>query len=86
MTANERLEIAARSTTPVRTLRVLVHDLSLEGISKAEIYRMLETLLAQVRARPDFHEEDENAVLDVMDALTGWCHTDTELLPERPLS
>jgi hypothetical protein len=37
----------------------------------------------QLRSRPDGRESDEDAVLDVMDALLGWCHPSAELLPEK---
>jgi hypothetical protein len=84
MTAEERMEAALHCAEPVPALRGLVQDLAREGSSKTEIYGLLEKALAQVRARPVFRESDEDAVLDVMDALTGWCHTSAELLPERP--
>jgi hypothetical protein len=64
-------------------MRSLVHELAAEGHPKAEIYNALEQLLVQLRARPDARNIDEDAVLDVMDALTGWCRPDAELLPDR---
>ena len=86
MTANEGLETALCSATPVQTLRARVEELVREGSTQAEIYAQLETLLEQLRTRPDFREANEDAVLDVMDALTGWCHPVAELLPEKPVS
>jgi len=35
-----------------------------------------------LRTWPDYRETDEDAVLDVMDALTGWCHPDAQLLAD----
>jgi hypothetical protein len=61
-------------------LRAAVLELSREGQTKAGIYELLEKCLLQLRARDD-REVAEDAVLDVMDALTGWCHGDVQLLP-----
>jgi hypothetical protein len=85
MTAEERVQTALRSAEPVRALRVLVQDLAREGSTKAEIHGLLERSLVQLRTRPDVREGDEEAVLDVLDALTGWCHPSAELLPEKPV-
>jgi hypothetical protein len=84
MTSEGRVQTALRSAEPVRALRVLAQDLAREGSTKAEIHGLLEKFLVQLRTRPDFGEGDEEAVLDVMDALTGWCHPSAELLPEKP--
>jgi hypothetical protein len=75
MTANN-----ASSPAP----RVLVQDLAREGSSKTEISGLLEKFLVQLRTRSDFGEGDEDVVLGVMDALTGWCHPSAGLLPEKP--
>ena len=83
MTPPERLESALRSPDPGRSLRSLVLELSQEGHTKADIYELLEKLVVQVRARADYRESDEDVVLDVMDALTGWCHPDAQLLPDN---
>jgi hypothetical protein len=84
MTAEERLESALRAAEPARALRALVQDMIREGSTESEISGLLEKLLIQVRARPGFREGDDDAVLDVLDALTGWCHPSAELLPEKP--
>ena len=86
MTTSELLESALRSTTPVQPLRAGVRELAREGNNKAEIYGLLEALLGQFRTRSDFRETDEDAVLDVMDALTGWCHPVAELFPDESVS
>lgn len=85
MTAEERVETALRSAEPVRALRGLVQELAREGSTKAAIHGLLEKSLMQLRTRPDFRESDEDAVLDVLDALTGWCHPGAELLPNKPV-
>jgi hypothetical protein len=84
MTVEERLQTALRTTEPVQALRALVLDLAREGHSKSEIYELFEKFLLQLRTRPDLREEDEDAVLDVMDAITGWCHSSAALLPDMP--
>lgn len=82
MTHAERLEGALRSPDPTRALRTLVVDLAAEGRRKADLYVMLEQFLLDLRAREDHRETDEEAVLDTLDALTGWCHADARLFPE----
>jgi hypothetical protein len=66
-----------------KNLRTLVQQLAAEGHSKAEIYQALEQFLIELRGREAPCEADEDAILDVMDALTGWCHPDAQLLPEK---
>ena len=82
MTAQERFETALRSSDPGQGLRAVVQDLAREGLAKPQIYEMLETLLLQLRMQPDYRESDEEIVLDVMDALNGWCHPSAEVLPD----
>ena len=82
MTPAERLDQALRCSEPAEALRSLVMELSQEGRTKAQILEVLGEFLEQLRTRPDYREIDEDAVLDVMDALTGWCHPDARLLAE----
>jgi hypothetical protein len=84
MTFEDRMATALRSPEPVPALRGMVQDLAREGTTRTEIYDMLEKFLVQRRSQPDFAEREEEAVLDVMDALTGWCHPSAHLLPEKP--
>jgi hypothetical protein len=83
MAIEDRVESALRSPDPARTLRGVVKDLARDGISKAEIHALLEALVVQLRTRPDSCEAEEDAVLDVLDALTGWCHPSAELLRDE---
>jgi hypothetical protein len=86
MVAVDRLKYALRSPQPAQALRALVLKLSEEGHSKTEISDGLEQLLMQVRAQEDQLPEAEDAILDVLDALAGWCHPAAELLPpKKPL-
>jgi hypothetical protein len=82
MTVRERLRLALRSPQPAPALRSLVHELHGQGRNKAEIYELLENYLVEMRTQPGHAEPDEDVLLDVMDALTGWCHPDVRLLPD----
>jgi hypothetical protein len=75
---------ALLAVEPVRALRALVQDLADEGKTKIEIRELLEKVLVQMRTHSDVSEAHEDAVLDVPDALTGWCHPSAELLPDQP--
>jgi hypothetical protein len=46
---------------------------------------LLEGFLVRLRTRADYRDSDEDAVLDVMDSLTGWCHPDARLPPGENL-
>jgi len=86
VTPQERLRTALRSPEPARAMRSLVLELSREGRTKEEIYDLLEKFVLGLRTRADYQESDEDAVLDVMDALTGWCHPDAQLpVDEKPV-
>jgi hypothetical protein len=78
----EQLENALRSNNPAEAVRALVLKVSSEGHSKASIYEALEQFLVELRGRANHSEGDEELVLGVMDALTGWCHADARLLPD----
>ncbi len=82
MIPETRLEKALRASPPAPALRTLVRDLFREGHSKEEIYGFLESFVVQLRARQDDREADEEMVLDLMDALTGWCHPEAQLSAE----
>jgi hypothetical protein len=84
MTTEERVQTALRNPEPVLALRALVQELAREGSSKTAIYDSFEKGLLRLRGQPDFCESDEDAILDVMDALSGSCHPSAELLPEKP--
>ncbi len=81
MTDEERCELAVPAKEPERALRSLVLDLAKEGRKKAEIYTTLEKVLVLLRAHGG-REEQEEVVLNVMDALTEWRHPDACLLTE----
>jgi hypothetical protein len=82
MIHQERFEKALQSPEPAQALRSLVSQLSSEGFAKGEIYDFFENVLLQLRARGN-QAAEEDTVLDVMDALTGWCHPDARLLADQ---
>ena len=79
MTPLERLQTALQSPSPAQSVRGLVTSLAQEGHDKAEIYALLERCLLDLRERPEHSETREEALLDVMDAVTGWCHPSAAL-------
>lgn len=79
---SDRLEAALHTPEPVPSVRALVQDRARGGSTKTEISGLLESFLVQLRTRPDFRDADEEAILDVLDALSGWCHPSAELLPD----
>ena len=83
MTIEERCELALQANEPERALRALVLDLAKEGRKKAEIYADLENVLVRLRTRGG-REEQEEGVLNVMDALTEWRHPGARQLPDDP--
>jgi hypothetical protein len=82
-TSTQRLLAALGKPDPVRTLRAVVLELAAEGHAKRAITVLLEELLLDLRARPEHREDDEDAVLDVLDGLAGWCQDGARLLLER---
>ncbi len=86
MTPAERVASALGSPDSGRTLRSVVREMAREGFPKAELYALLEKCLLDLRLRADHPESEEDLLLDVMDALDGWCHPDARLLPESELS
>jgi hypothetical protein len=73
-------EQALQSPSLHAAFRDKVTDLAANGFTKADIYASLEELV--LRLRRDGREAEEETVLEVMDSLTGWCHSDVQLLPD----
>ena len=74
----------AAMTSPERpwAMRSAVERFAAEKHSKAEILESLSQYLDILRSRPGHTDEDEDVVLDTIDALTGWCHPSARLLPD----
>jgi len=83
MTAIDHFSTALRAAQPGDALRQAVLRLADEGREKPELYQELEALLLQRRQSDSHSEADEEIILDVMDALSGWCHPSAEILPDR---
>jgi hypothetical protein len=84
MSPEQRIIGALRAPNAGPALRVLVGELAGEGHTKADIAELLEGFLVQHRARAEYREADEEAVLEVLDALRGWCHPGAELVAKEP--
>ncbi len=70
----ERLLGLARSIPPARLvpeLREYARDLLATGYPRQRLYDDFENVRAELRERGQ--EEQEDAVMDVMDFLVGWC-------------
>jgi hypothetical protein len=68
---DERFARALRSAEPLNGLRSLVETLASEGHDRDSIVRIFEEAREQLRS--EGREADEDAVMDVMDFLVGWC-------------
>lgn len=73
-------EDALRSAEPVPRLRSLALTLSSQGRDQAAILAAFEGARRQLRSED--READEDAVMDVMDFLTGWCSPHMTLNPQ----
>ena len=83
MKHEERFENALRSNEPLKCLNTFVFELSAEGRKKAEILKIFENFALCLRRKN--READEELLLEVMDALVGWCHPGARLLPDEEL-
>lgn len=63
----------ATALEPERELRRIIENRAGAGESRSVLYSDLEQLLFSIRNNPDARLS-EDMVLDVMDALEGWCH------------
>ncbi len=79
----ERLNRAFHSANPAGALRDLAGELAAEGHGKAEIYEAFGRFLVHLREQPAAQARDEETLLDVMDALSGWCHPAAQLPDAR---
>jgi hypothetical protein len=71
-------EEALAASAPVERLReVVAYDLNVAGTDRAVIYRALDQLRLDLRRAG--REAAEDAVMDVMDFLTGWCSSHRRL-------
>jgi hypothetical protein len=78
----EPFDEAIRSDQPGSSFRSLALALAAAGHSKEQVYTAFENYLQHLSRQPSMREVDEDAVLDAMDAVTGWCHRDAALFPD----
>jgi hypothetical protein len=79
---DQRIEEALRSAEPVNELRNLVLHLLADGNTRDTIRELLERARQELRRAN--REAAEDAVMDVMDFLVGWCSPHMKLPPEQP--
>jgi hypothetical protein len=80
MTFDESLEQALRSSEPVSALRALALQLLSGGQRKEAVLALFESARQQLREAN--RAADEDAVMDVMDCLAGWCSPHMKLPPD----
>jgi hypothetical protein len=71
MTFDERVERALRTDDPVMRLRDIAAEMIEQGLPRADVIARFEAV--RQRLREQDREADEDAVMDVMDILDGWC-------------
>lgn len=86
MAVDLRIEAALRTSDRVRELRRLAQQLLDEGSTLEQLCHQFEHLRQELRAAG--REDDEDAVMDVMDFLGGWCspHMRLEERKSSPMS
>ncbi len=81
---DQRIEEALRTSEPVHNLRGVAENLLANGEERAAILKLFEN--ARQHLRQSGRESDEDAVMDAMDFLVGWCSPHMKLPPEQPAS
>jgi hypothetical protein len=79
---DQRIEDALRSSGPVHNLRSLARQLLADGQPREAVLALFERARQQLRQAG--RETEEDAVMDVMDFLVGWCSPHMKLPPEQP--
>jgi hypothetical protein len=81
MIAIDRLHQPLQSDQSGEESRQTILALSQEGYSKEDIYGAMNELLDQVREKHGGGDSaEEDTILELMDALVGWCHPSARLL------
>lgn len=79
MKIQDAIEQALRAGEPLKSLKDLAIQFSAEGKSEPEIYKIFEDCILQMRTMNTYKESDEEMVMEVLDAITGWCHPEARL-------
>lgn len=77
-----RRSVRGQLTEPVNELHSLALRLLSEGYNKTAILAEFEKVRQQLRQAN--READEDAVMEVMDFLVGWCSPHMKLQPDQP--
>ena len=78
---DQRIEQALRANNPVKELRDLTLHLLANGQTRDAILELFERARQQLRQAD--RETEEDAVMDAMDFLVGWCSPHMKLPPEQ---
>jgi hypothetical protein len=79
---DQGIEQALTSSEPVTEPRNWVQHLLAEGQTREAVFELLERARQQLQQAD--REIDEDAVMDAMDFLVGWCSPHMKLSPEQP--
>jgi hypothetical protein len=77
----DNLTRCLKSAAPVPEMRALVEECLKQGINHSELLQKLDSVRQQLRQAD--READEEAVMDVMDMLVGWCGPHMSLAPKQ---
>jgi hypothetical protein len=80
MISIDRLHQPLQSDPRGEELRRIILVLAREGHTKDEIYGAMNELLDQIREKHGGESAEEDTILELMDALVGWCHPNARLL------
>jgi len=81
---DQRIEKALQANEPVNELRNVARNLFADGQTREAVVDLFEHARQQLRQAN--REAEEDAVMDVMDLLVGWCSPHMKLPPEQPTS
>jgi signal recognition particle receptor subunit beta len=81
MNYQARFEQALRSREPVDALIAIVKELVRQGQSKEQVRELLSQFLTHLQENAEPREADEDAVMDVLDFVDGWCSPHAKLFP-----
>ena len=79
MTPSERLDSALSTRDPFASALKLAATLKSEGLTQNQLHRVFN------QARDVCHDTEGpkyDAILDVLDYITGWCSPETRLFPK----
>ena len=77
MNLDNQFEEALKSKNPEKSLTDLVKMLLLQGVKHEDIDEAVTHFHIQLMSQG--REKEDDMILDLGDALTGWCHPDCRL-------